>query len=160
LRGHRDNGAFSLHEPMHNDGTFRAALRLRLESADGNSKENFMNYQWNASYFSWKIQNEIINAMGQQILHQILEDVKQADFYSILVDETMDVSEIEQLSLSIRYVKDNTVREVFIGFVEVKETTDKRKIRNFCLDLNLLRGQGYDGAANMRGALAGVQAII
>jgi hypothetical protein len=47
------------------------------------------------------------------------------------VDETMDVSKIEQLTLSIGYVKGNTVREVFIGFVEVKETTDKRKIAIF-----------------------------
>jgi hypothetical protein len=43
----------------------------------------------------------------------------------------MDVSKIEQLTLSIGYVKGNTVREVFIGFVEVKETTDKRKIAIF-----------------------------
>jgi hypothetical protein len=54
--------------------------------------------------------------MGQQILQYILEDITQADFYSILVDETIDIFEIEQLSLSIRYVKDDTVREVFIWF--------------------------------------------
>ena len=42
--------------------------------------------------------------------------VKEAKFYSVLFDETTDISRICQLSISLRYVYNNTIREDFISF--------------------------------------------
>lgn len=55
-------------------------------------------------YISPEIVNEIIAAMGQCVLRNILADVSAALWYSIIVDKATDVSHNEQMSLSVRWV--------------------------------------------------------
>ena len=60
------------------------------------------------------------------------------------------------------------MREDFIGFVECDEgitgsdlgTKILGTLQGYGLDLHKLRGQAYDGAANMSGATRGVAALI
>ena len=70
--GHRDAGAFSLNETDCNDGVFKAALRLRVEAADKQTSDLFSKAPRNASYLSWRVQNQIISFMGDAIQKQIL----------------------------------------------------------------------------------------
>jgi len=49
--------------------------------------------------------------MGDAIQKQTLSDISQCKYFSILVDETTDVSQTEQLSLSGRFIKDTKVHE-------------------------------------------------
>ena len=60
-------------------------------------------------YTSWNTQNEIINTVGDIISEKIVEEVKEAKYFSVLVDETTDCSTKEQMSLSVRYVQDSKV---------------------------------------------------
>ncbi|XP_060870008.1 52 kDa repressor of the inhibitor of the protein kinase-like [Metopolophium dirhodum] len=92
---------------------------------------------------------------------QILKD--------ILADETTDVSISEQFSFCVRYFDSDTcsIREHFLGFTKVEHVTGEyladtiiQILKEKNLDLALLRGQGYDGAANMSGAFKGVQSRI
>ena len=53
-----------------------------------------------ALYTSPKIQNDIINIMANMERQQIRTSVQQAGYYSILADETKDMSKQEQLPLS------------------------------------------------------------
>ena len=98
IEGHRDAGAFSLNETDYNDGAFKAALRLRVEAADKQTSDLFLKAPCNASYLSWRVQNLIISLMGDAIQKQILSDISQSKYFSILADETADVSQTEQLS--------------------------------------------------------------
>ena len=104
LWGHQDAGAFSLNKTDCNDGVFKAALRLRVEAADKQTPDLFLNLKTprNASYLSWRVQNQIISLMGDAIQKQILSDISQCKYFSILADETTDVSQTEQLGLSVR----------------------------------------------------------
>ena len=86
LRGHRDAGAFSLNETDCNDGVFEAALRLRVEAADKQTSELFLKAPRNTSYLSWRVQNQIISLMGDAIQKQILSDISQCKYFSILAD--------------------------------------------------------------------------
>ena len=63
--------------------------------------------------------------MGDAIQKQILSDISQCKYFSILVDETNDVSQTEQLSLSVWFIKDTKVHEEFLCFVPVSSTTGK-----------------------------------
>jgi len=65
----------------------------------------------NASYLSWRVQNQIISLMGEAIQKQILSDIYQCKYFSILADEMTDVSQTEQLTLSVRFIKDTKVYE-------------------------------------------------
>jgi len=105
--------------------------------------------------------------MGNAIQKQILSYISQCKYFSILTDETTDVSQTEQLSLSVRFIKDTKVHEEFLCFVPVSPTTGKdlastilTQLSELGLNLEHMRGQGYDGASNMSGKYRGVQARV
>ncbi|XP_042030167.1 zinc finger MYM-type protein 1-like isoform X2 [Salvia splendens] len=72
------------------------------------------------------------------------------------------------MAIVIRFVnKDGQIIERFLALVHVKKTTSvclKEAIDSvfakFKLSLSRLRGQGYDGASNMRGECNGLKALI
>ena len=167
LRGHRDASAFSLNETDCNDGVFKAALRPRVEAADKQTSDLFSKAPHNTSYLSRRVQNQTISLMGYAIKMPILSDISQCKYFSILADETTDVSQTEQLSLSVRFIKDTNVHEEFLCFVPVSSTTGKdlaspilTQLSQLGLNLEHMRGQGYDGASNMSGKYSGVQARV
>lgn len=128
----------------------------------------------NKKYLSPKIQNELIHMLSTKVKNEILADIKECPFYSLIMDTTQDVSKIDQLSQVIRYVKikrnesnqavDLEIKESFLGFKEITDQTSSglideifKTIDDLGLNLNRCRGQGYDGAANMSGLYSGVQ---
>lgn len=119
----------------------------------------------NAQYTSPRIQNELIHLCGGVIKDMIVKDIKEAQAYSILADESADISGKEQLSVGIRFFdeKKGLVREEFLGYVEL-EAMDAKTIAN-CIDdfienceLDPMKcvGQGYDGCSTMAGKDNGV----
>ena len=69
------------------------------------------------SYFCFRI-------MTLQILWEIAGNIKNALIYTIMADETADVSNKEQLVICIRRVDDDLViHEDFIGMHPLKDTT-------------------------------------
>ena len=119
-------------------------------------------------YTSHDIQNEIIEIMALEILREVIQSVKNANFYSIMADETQDVSNTEQLSFFVRSVGENfEVFEYFIGLHEIENTFANHLvavIKNILLacnfDFNKIRGQCYDKAGSMSGHKTGVKAQI
>ena len=105
--------------------------------------------------------------MGDTIQKQVLSDISQCKYFSILADEKTDVSQTEQLSLSVRFIKDTKVHEKFFCFVPISSTTGKdlastiiTQLSQLGLNLEHMRGQGYVGASNMGGTDRGVQARV
>ncbi|XP_076283965.1 52 kDa repressor of the inhibitor of the protein kinase-like [Lasioglossum baleicum] len=171
LRGHRDYGEISFEqEPIANEGNFRTLLRMRFDAGDENLTEHFKHAAKNATYISWNMQNQIINACNEVILNHLVKKINSAKCFSLLADETCDISTTEQLSLCVRYIdeeNDSKLCEQFLQFVPVTSTTGKNlsqtileSLNNYGIDLCYLRGQGYDGAASMSGKFNGVQAHI
>lgn len=166
LRGHRDDGSLTEVSSFH-EGNFWELLRFRISSGDTILEEHVKSAAWNATMISKTTQNDIISICGQLILKQIVDEVKEAQFFSVMADETTDITTAEQMSVLVRYTTPQGVREAFVGFVEVVSTTGQflaDTIWKFLLDIGLdprnLRGQGYDGASNMSGVRNGVQALI
>eukprot|EP00267_Zea_mays_P024127 XP_008650399.1 zinc finger MYM-type protein 1-like [Zea mays] len=121
----------------------------------------------NAKYTSPDIQKEILSVIAMEIRKHIRDEVGDAKF-SILVDETCDVSKREQMALVLRFVdKDGVLQERFFDCVHVTNTralTLKQELSHVLaihsFDIQNLRGQGYDGASNMKGELNGLQALF
>lgn len=170
FRGHRDDGRIDLSENgdfSDGDGHFRNLLRFRVDSGDNELAKHLTDCADNASYTSKTIQNELIEVCGEQILQNIVGRAKESPFFSVLADETSDVSHQEQLSISIRYICQGTMREDFLRFVAVTDLTGAglaetilSELKDCGLDLSLLVGQGYDGASAMKGQFSGVQALV
>ena len=105
--------------------------------------------------------------MGDAIQKQTLSDISQCKHFSILAGETTDVTQIEQLSSSVRFIKDTNVHEEFLCFVPVSSTTGKdlastilTQLSQLGLNLEHMCGQGYDGASIMSVKYRGVQARV
>jgi len=106
--------------------------------------------------------------MGNDVIRQVLNVIQKSPYFSIIVDETTDVSTKEQVSMCLRYLEsDLNVSKKFLGMYKVSSTTGETltqviiDVLTRCnLSVDKLRGQSYDGASNMSGAVRGVQARI
>ncbi|KAK7870340.1 hypothetical protein R5R35_003727 [Gryllus longicercus] len=115
-----------------------------------------------------EIQNEILEAMARDVLLKIMEEVNNAEYFSILLDETADIAKTEQVSIYVRIVSpDLLASEYFVGFYSTANTKAealfeivKDVLLRFGLPLSKLRGQCYDGAANVAGKISGLQERI
>ena len=116
-------------------------------------------------YTSGEIQNELLKIMGCQVQRAIIENIKNAEFFTIMVDECVDTSNKEQLVICFRYV-DSTlqVHEDFVGFYHLPNITAntivgaiKDTLMRFNLNMSRCRGQCYDRASNMSGSKSGVK---
>ena len=97
------------------------------------------------------IQNELICLCGEEIVTDIISEVKESRAFSILADEVRDdCSNTEQMSFVMRYVdKSCQIREEFIQFLECESGTSGQElylkianvIRNLGLEISNLRGQ-------------------
>ncbi|XP_050528242.1 52 kDa repressor of the inhibitor of the protein kinase-like [Daktulosphaira vitifoliae] len=172
LRGDHNSGALSLTRPKQKDGKFRALLRFRIESGDQNLEKHVLKSSKNATYLSPIIQNEVIQTCSDIITEKVIHRISKVQCFSLLGDETMDVSGTEQLSLCLRYVdipdlQAPILREDFIGFIPIKDQSSEnltnvilQRCEELNLDMTKCIGQGYDGATNMAGHLSGVQTRI
>jgi hypothetical protein len=101
------------------------------------------------------------------VRNKIREDIGDSKF-CIIVDEARDESKREQMVIVLRFVdKDGFIQERFFDIVHVKDTsalTLKNEISGVlsrhCLDIQNMRGQGYDGSSNMRGEWKLLQALF
>ena len=118
-------------------------------------------------YCGKNVQNEIINLWGNSVQENIFKRAKSAKYFSLILDCTPDISHVEQLSFTIRFldVEDIAIKEHFVSYKPVIETTGQGLyesildfLRESNLDLHNCRGQGYDNASNMKGKNKGVQA--
>lgn len=109
--------------------------------------------------------NEIFDLIATTVFLEIMEEIRKAEYFSILLDETSDVSRTEQVSVCLRVVSQNLIlNEYFIGFFTVKDIKAKTLfdlvneiIASHSLSLSKLRGQCYDGATNVSGNISGLQ---
>ena len=58
--------------------------------------------QYIVSYLSPRIQNEFIELLARHVKQQIIENIKEAKYYTILFDSTPDISHNDQMAQIIR----------------------------------------------------------
>lgn len=152
-----------------NDSTavFNNLLEFRINAGDLVLKSHLEKSSKNALYISHRVQNELIECASSTLRSVITNEVRQAFCFSIIADETADISGVEQLSICVRYLKDKLVHEEFLGFFPLLEFDAKfitktilEACSNIDIDMNKCVGQGYDGCATMAGHISGVQKRI
>ncbi|XP_039015479.1 zinc finger MYM-type protein 1-like [Hibiscus syriacus] len=150
-----------------NKGNFLEHLNWIAENNDDVGNVVLKNEPKNNQMIAPLIQKELINYWTKETTKAIVEDLGK-DYFGILIDESSDVSEKEQMALCVRYVyKKRMIKERFLGSVHVGDTTSislKEAIFSLLdehsLSFSRIRGQGYDGARNMKGELNGLKTLI
>ena len=110
----------------------------------------------NQTYRSKTIQNEIIGVCGEVITETLVNEIKDAKFFTVLAEVT-DCSNVEQMTIVLRFI-DNffKVREEFPGFIlctnglssEALFTEIKNFIPSIGLHMEECHRQVYDRAGN------------
>ena len=151
-----------------NPGNFLALLKSYAETDKTLYNHIYSPKSRNATYLSPTSQNDIINIIGYDILrNSIVEDIKEAKFFSVLADEVSNHN-VEHLAVCLHYVDANyNIREDFVTFIKLERVRAINIseaitgcVEELGLSLNNLRGQGYDGASTMSGEKSGVQKRI
>lgn len=156
-------------EVQFGEGNFRALINYRIDGGDKILAQHIESCNKNSSYISKTTQNELIVCCGEAISQKICDRVKKSRLFTIIADETSDISLKEQLSICLRYfdVDCFEIKEVFLKFVDVRETTGEsisttliEELGKVGLDILNCRGQAFDGCSNMSGKFKGTQARI
>jgi len=163
FRGHRED----INQDTQNKGLFIEIVKL-VSKYDAVLAKHLAESNQNETYLSPKIQNDILKCMADETLHTILIEVKQAKYFTIIVDSTIDIGRIDQFSFSLRFVdQQGDIREHFLCFEELPNATAndyfviiKKLMEEYKLDISLCRGQAYDGANTMSGRFSGLQSKI
>lgn len=155
LRGHEDSSS-----------NFTELLELRAE--DVPELKWWLESKDHRKWTSHDCVEEMLKLISNQVLRDLLEEIRGAKFYGLMIDETTDISRKEQVSFNVRSVlPDLTPEEYFLGFYEVSSTTAatlytviKDVLKRFNLPISDIRGQCYDGASNMSGHINGLQELV
>ncbi|EFN70695.1 Zinc finger MYM-type protein 1, partial [Camponotus floridanus] len=153
------------------NGNFLGTLELLAEyddflkvhiAQDGNKKKGHV------SYLSNTICDEFIEILGEHVRKSIVHELKNAKYFSIIVDSTPDIENVDQLTIVIRYVSANSCPvERFLLFLpnvghkgEQMGIAVLKTLEDLNIDFQNCRGQSYDNAANMSGCYNGLQAWL
>nr|KAJ0213818.1 hypothetical protein LSAT_V11C400223710 [Lactuca sativa] len=136
------------------------------EKEDSDNKGNFLELlQWVDD------QCDVVDRVVQVYSHVILNVIKgdlRNDLFTILVDESHDVSCKEQMELVLQFVnRKGEVEETFIGLINVNDISTfslKATINDMLskrhLSPSMIREQGYDGASNISSAFNELKTLI
>lgn len=120
------------------DSNFTSLLNLRSED---DSKLVEWVKQKTYKYTSAAMQNEMVKVMGLSVLRSISSNLQNTSFYTVMVDETTDVANTEQVVVCLRWVSECfEVREDFVSLYEVDSTEAEKifaAIKDVFLRLNL-----------------------
>ncbi|XP_074346348.1 uncharacterized protein LOC141685125 [Apium graveolens] len=153
-------------ETSRNRGNFLVVWKF-LTSHSPDIKDVFKNALKNNKLIAPSIQKDIMNACAVVTANAISLELGD-EVFSILVDEARDISNKEQMVVVLFFMdKRGCVVERFVGIVHVTDTTVvslKAAIESlleiYGLSITRIRGQGYDGASNMRGEFNGTKILL
>ena len=137
------------------DGVFKQILSLIVRSGNAELKS------WLSRKFDWTSgysQNEIWQVLHRAVLRKIVSQIHDSQQFGLIVDETSDIANKEQMSIVIRHIlKDFVPTKSFVGFVTGENLYNQIKIYLLSLDIHLdsCAAQRYNGASNMRGKTKG-----
>lgn len=177
FRGHRYESIanFSNNEDNLNHGNFLTLVKLvakydpvlhsHIDKVTMKKKKKNSCGRGNlVTYLSKTTVNKIIKILGEQIQNAIVKKVVKSGQFSLEIDSTQDIAVIDQLSICLRYVYKDEIKERLLKMLPIQSSTGesqymivKELLSSLGIDVKKIVGQSYDGAANMKGDFNGLQ---
>ena len=109
---------------MLNPGDFLSLLKLAVVRDCPVLKEHFSSCSKNTTYSSKTIQNELVDICAKQVVGKCIAEINDSSMFSIVADAAVDISNVEQMPIVIRYVdmsNNKNVKDHSLCMVECKE---------------------------------------
>ncbi|CAN1294723.1 Zinc finger MYM-type protein 1 [Linum perenne] len=150
-----------------NQRNVKSWIRFKVGLGIESISQPYFKAPGNAKYTSPSIQKEILAIIVNKVRGRIREEIGDS-CYSILDDESVDQAGREQMSIILRFVNSRGIlTERFFALKSVPDTSaDTLKqvvcgvLSKYNLQIEKMRGQGYDGASNMSGQFNGLKALF
>ena len=147
----------------HSDYDGNLIQLLKLQGEENSEMCEWLEKKSN-KYTSPEVQNILIKLMAGQVLRNISDKLQSSPYITIMIDETTDITNEEQVTIVMRRIDDDfEVYEEFLGLYAVPSIDAARLFSiikdcmlRFNLPLSKLRGQCYDGCSTMSGIRSGV----
>ncbi|CAH2250900.1 zinc finger MYM-type 1-like [Pelobates cultripes] len=163
-----------------NNGNYLKLVEMMatFDSVMQSHLKKIQNSEIHQHYLGKDIQNELIGLISKEIRRHILRLLKDAKYYSIILDCTPDITLVEQMTMVFRFVSvkqgdspianpEIHIEERFLGFLPVHNSSGEglteailNELEMLKIPLSDMRGQGYDNGSNMKGKHSGVQKRI
>lgn len=136
---------------VYSPDNFQALLEYRINSGDEVLRRRFEMLAVNQEYCSRFQQEQILEICESCIREEVMRDVRNSQFFSIVVEDAIDLAGEEQMPIFIRHIDDaNNLHEEFVGFLPCEEDAEVIAM-NFLmaitekwkLNLDYCRGQSY-----------------
>ena len=152
------------HQTSYTATNFNQLVHL-VVSCGGEHLKNFMETAGkNATYTSKVAVTEFVDAIDQWVQEVLLARIHHTSVFSLMADECIDISTVEELSIYCRWVEDGVPVEHFLDILPLKRTDAETIysaivscLREKNIQLSKLVGMGFDGAATFSGKRSGVQ---
>ena len=118
-------------------------IKMQIELGDPFLKQLIEKPAGATKYLSPSIQNEIVRMLSDATRNSLVNAIKDAPCYSVIVDITSDICRVDQISLVVRWVdlRNVTIKETFLGFFEAKSSGTaaalSKAVIAYCDELNL-----------------------
>ncbi|XP_078401146.1 52 kDa repressor of the inhibitor of the protein kinase-like isoform X2 [Cetorhinus maximus] len=135
----------------------QALLEFRMNAGDEILRKRFETTAVNAVYCPKNLQKDLLDICEMCIREEVLREVRDSNFFSIITDEVINVAGLDHVSLLIRFVDESDcLRQEFVGFIpceldgeflasRIHETLTEK----WGLNMYYCRGQAYNGSGTM-----------
>ena len=115
---------------------FEGIIQLQIDNGIEQLKTHKQSCPSNATYLSKASTAEFLDSIS---FHLVLDRLKRSKFYSIMADESTDISTKEELSICGRWLEDSgKIVEHFLGQVMFRKLMLK-PLPNLCLSSLMIR---------------------
>lgn len=99
------------------------------------------------------INDKLIIPIGKAIQNAIINDIRECQHFSIMIDSTQDVSVMDQLAICVRYIHGGVVQERLLSLVICHDSSGNalfellnEELQNLRLSINYIVACSFDGA--------------
>ncbi|XP_075707457.1 52 kDa repressor of the inhibitor of the protein kinase isoform X2 [Rhinoderma darwinii] len=148
---------FKNHSGVYTPDNFQALLEYRINSGDEVLRRRFEMLAVNQEYCSRFQQEQILEVCESCIREEVMRDVRNSQFFSIIVEDAVDLAGEEQMPIFIRHIDDaNNLHEEFVGFLPFEDDAEFMAV-NFLttiaekwkLNMEYCRGQSYVASSRL-----------
>ncbi|XP_072900384.1 52 kDa repressor of the inhibitor of the protein kinase-like isoform X3 [Hemitrygon akajei] len=151
------SGAENVHNLCNTPDNVQALLEFRMNAGDEMLRKRFEATAVNTVYCPKNLQKDLLDICEMCIREEVLREVRDSNFFSIITDDVINIAGVNHVSLLIRFVDESdSLRQEFVGFIpcelngeflasRIHETLTEK----WGLNMYYCRGQAYNGSGTM-----------